>query len=288
MIRLILALLVAAPLFSGDWFLFTSFRKNGETGVFFALSSDGRRWTPLNDNQPWVKPGEPGMLMRDPWLGQGPDGTWHMIWTWGWTRADMGGRLKIGYTSSKDLIAWTPQRAIFAMDNEPEARNAWAPEAVWDAAAKEWIVFWASTIPGRFRGTDASGDTDYNHRIYATTTKDWQTFSPSRLWFDPGGAGRQTLGDGVQGRAQVAASQAPSPGLRGFSARPLERRKRAVHRRLGGRADGGADRAGMVDLFRPLHRPATLRRDAHHRLENLRRRNRAGELSRGSPAWDGH
>jgi len=124
--------------------------------------------------------------MRDPWLGQGPDGTWHMVWTWGWTRADMGGRLKIGYTSSQDLIAWTPQRAIFVMDNEPEARNAWAPEAVWDAGGNTWTVFWASTIPGRFSDTDASGDGGYNHRIYATTTKDWQTFSPSRLWFDPG------------------------------------------------------------------------------------------------------
>jgi hypothetical protein len=98
----------------------------------------------------------------------------------------MGGRLKIGYTSSKDLIAWTPQRPIFVMDNEPEARNAWAPEAVWDAGGKEWTVFWASTIPGRFAEGDASGDGGYNHRIYATTTKDWQTFSLSRLWFDPG------------------------------------------------------------------------------------------------------
>jgi len=54
----------------------------------------------------------------------------------GWTRADMGGRLKIGYTSSNDLIAWTPQRPIFVMDNEPEARNAWAPEAVGTPVAK--------------------------------------------------------------------------------------------------------------------------------------------------------
>jgi len=60
----------------------------------------------------------------------------------------------------------------------------------------------ASTIPGRFSDTDASGDGGYNHRIYATTTKDWQTFSPSRLWFDRvqlhrchHRAGRQTLGD---------------------------------------------------------------------------------------------
>jgi hypothetical protein len=51
------------------------------------------------------------MLMRDPWLGQGPDGGWHMLWTWGWTAKEMGGKLKIGYASSKDLIHWSPQRA---------------------------------------------------------------------------------------------------------------------------------------------------------------------------------
>jgi hypothetical protein len=183
--KILLALVFAAPLL-GDSYLFTSFRRNGETGVFFALSHDGRQWTPLNGNQPWLKPGEPGMLMRDPWLGQGPDGVWHMVWTWGWTVKDMGGKLKIGYASSKDLIHWSPQRALAVMENEPAALNLWAPEAVWDAARKEWIVFWASTIPGRFPDTEGTGDSGYNHRIYAATTKDWQTFSPARLWFDPG------------------------------------------------------------------------------------------------------
>jgi hypothetical protein len=66
------------------------------------------------------------MLMRDPWLGQGPDGTWHMLWTWGWSAKKMGGTLKIGYASSKDLIHWSPQRALYVMENEPTARNLWA------------------------------------------------------------------------------------------------------------------------------------------------------------------
>ena len=79
--RLMLALLIALPLFGTDSCLFTSFLRNGEPGVFVALSSDGRKWTPLNHNEPWVKPGEAGMLMRDPWLGQGPDGVWRMLWT---------------------------------------------------------------------------------------------------------------------------------------------------------------------------------------------------------------
>jgi hypothetical protein len=185
MLRLWTALLLAPSLFAGDWYLMTSFRSNGETGVFLALSPDGKQWTTLNGDKPWITIQQPGMLMRDPWLGQGPDGTWHMLWTWGWTKAEAGG-LKIGYSSSKDLLNWTPQREIPLLQNEPAARNAWAPEAVWDNSKKQWIIFWATTIPGRFPDTEGTGDTGYNHRIYAATTTDWQMFTSAKLYFDPG------------------------------------------------------------------------------------------------------
>ena len=186
MLQSLIVLAVALPLFGADSYLFTSFRSNGETGVFLALSRDGRKWTPLNQNQPWLKPDHAGELMRDPWLGQGPDGAWHMLWTWGWTAKESGGRLVIGYASSRDLIHWSAQRGLEVMANEPAARNLWAPEAVWDAQHKEWILFWATTIPGRFPDTEGTGDSGYNHRIYATTTRDFQSFTPARLWFDPG------------------------------------------------------------------------------------------------------
>ena len=90
------------------------------------------------------------MLMRDPWLGQGPDGVWHMLWTWGWTAKEMGGKLKIGYASSKDLIHWSPQRALYVMENEPQARNLWAPEAVWDAARRNGSSSGRARFPGAF------------------------------------------------------------------------------------------------------------------------------------------
>lgn len=109
-----------------------------------------------------------------------------MLWTWGWTRKEAGGKLQLGYAESKDLVHWTEQRAIPVLENEPAARNAWAPEAVWDEAHREWIIFWATTIPGRFPATEAEGDAGYNHRIYAMTTKDWRAFTPARLFFDPG------------------------------------------------------------------------------------------------------
>jgi hypothetical protein len=172
MLRLFVVLLLSLPLLGGDWYLFTSFRRNGETGVFFALSQDGKTWSPLNGNKPWLAPDVPGMLMRDPWLGQGPDGVWHMLWTVSWTSP------QIGYAESKDLIHWSAQRQIPVMEKNPDARNAWAPEAAYDPARGEWTIFWATTIGGKPK--------EYDHRIYAVTTRDWKTFTATRLFFDPG------------------------------------------------------------------------------------------------------
>lgn len=167
-----------------DHYLFASFRGNGETGVYFAHSADGYRWTPLNNDQPVVKPRHPGMLMRDPHLAKGPGG-WHMVWTTGWTRSkEPGGKLTIGHAASPDLITWGEQQLIeIPLDG---ARNAWAPESVWDAKAKQWMIFWSSTIPGKFPDTEGTGDTGYNHRVYAITTRDFKTFTAPTLWFDPG------------------------------------------------------------------------------------------------------
>ena len=63
------------------------------------------------------------MLMRDPFLTRGKDGTWHLIWTWGWDRKETGGNLKIGYSSSKDLLNWSPRKEIRVFQNEPTAKR---------------------------------------------------------------------------------------------------------------------------------------------------------------------
>ena len=178
-------LLACAALAAADSYLFTSFRGNGEDGVYFALSDDGLKWTPLNGNKPWLPPGHKGMLMRDPCIARGPDGTYHMVWTPSWGKTE--GLLKIGYASSKDLIEWSPQRLIPIMPSEPTGLNAWAPELLWDRRNRQWIIFWASTIPGRFASPDQETEPqDRNHRIYSTTTKDFESFTPARLFFDPG------------------------------------------------------------------------------------------------------
>jgi beta-xylosidase len=169
---------------ASDWYLFTSFRGNGEDGVHFALSPDGYHWEALAGDRSFLKPAHPGELTRDPFLTRGPDGIYHMIWTWGWYRDPNG--LRLGHATSRDLVQWTEEAPIPVMGNEPKARNAWAPEMSWDSRNGNWIIYWATTIPGRFPATDGEGDNALNHRIYSVTTRDFREYSPARVFFDPG------------------------------------------------------------------------------------------------------
>jgi hypothetical protein len=160
-------------------FLFSSFRGNGD-GLHLAWSTDGLKWTALANDQILFQPEIGGKLLRDPFILLEPDGVFHMVWTSGWYER------VIGYASSKDLIHWSRQKAIPVMEHEPTARNCWAPEIAYDPAKRQYIIFWATTIPGRFPDTDASGDNGLNHRLYCTTTKDFETFTSAQLFFDPG------------------------------------------------------------------------------------------------------
>lgn len=173
-----MARLIAAD----DVYLFTYFVKNGEDGLHLAWSEDGYRWEALGGGRSFLQSnvGSKEKLMRDPCVTLGPDGTYHMVWTSGWWEHG------IGYASTRDFIAWSEPREIPVMAAEPTARNSWAPEVVWDEASGEFVIFWATTVPGRFAETAGSSEDELNHRIYTTSTKDWKTFSPTRLFFDPG------------------------------------------------------------------------------------------------------
>jgi hypothetical protein len=151
-------------------------------GLRLAWSADGRDFQILGDGRSYLKPevGE-NKLMRDPHLYRSPDGTFHLVWTTGWTGKT------IGYASSKDLIHWSKQQAIPVMAHEPEAVNCWAPELIWDDAKQHYLIFWSTTILGKFPETAMTNKrAESNHRIYATTTKDFVTFTPTKLLYDGG------------------------------------------------------------------------------------------------------
>lgn len=166
-------------------YLFSSFRGNGEDGLHLAYSRDGLHWKALNNDRSFLRPEVGSKLMRDPSICRGPDGTFHMVWTTGWWDRC------IGLAHSKDLIRWSQQQRLGVMDHEPNALNCWAPEILYDPQTDQFMIYWSTTVPGRFPETDETGDISregyrQNHRIYFITTRDFQTFSRTALLYDGG------------------------------------------------------------------------------------------------------
>lgn len=158
------------------------FTGNGETGVHMASTDDG--WTWNAETSSVIRP-LAGMLMRDPHIttlkGEGV-----LVFTTGWWGTDFG------IATTKDLRTWSEIRRIPAMKETPGTLNVWAPESVVDPKTGELIVFWSSTVPGKFTETERKdGDLDperrpLNHRFYYTTSADLKEFAPPKLLWDPG------------------------------------------------------------------------------------------------------
>lgn len=161
-------------------YVFSFFRGNGEAGVYLAASEDALNWREVNGGKPVLVPQVGGKLTRDPSLCRGPDGAYHMVWTTSWT--DKG----FGVAHSTNLLDWSRQQFVPVNAEEPKARNTWAPEIFYDEAARQYVVIWATTIPGLFPETQVKADGGLNHRIYCTTTRDFGAWTPKRLFYDGG------------------------------------------------------------------------------------------------------
>jgi len=161
-------------------YVFSFFRDNGQDGVYLAVSDDARNWREVNQGRPVLVPKVGGKLTRDPSICKGPDGLYHMVWTTSWT--DKG----FGVAHSKNLTEWSEQQFIEVNKDEPKANNTWAPEIFFDEATKQYVVIWATTIVGAFPETQVKGDGGLNHRIYATMTKDFKTWTPTKLFYNGG------------------------------------------------------------------------------------------------------
>lgn len=145
--------------------------------LHIALSTDGRHWTPLNNNEPvWDQ------FMRDPYVRRGPDGIWRIIATGGGGRGD---RAKVGpsclYATSKDLINFQVEGSLPLMKDAKNeegafAGNIWAPEWFYDNKTKEYMLFWSSSFK------DAGWK---ESRLWYCKTRDWKTFTPAKVLFDP-------------------------------------------------------------------------------------------------------
>jgi len=145
--------------------------------LHIALSTDGRHWTPLNDNKPvWEH------HVRDPYVRRGPDGLWRILSTGGGGGND---REKVGpsclYITSPDLIHWQVEGPLPLMKEVRDesgalARNIWAPEWFYDDKTGEYVLFWSSSF--KEAGWKES-------RLWSCRTRDWKTFTPAKVFFAP-------------------------------------------------------------------------------------------------------
>lgn len=165
-------------------FLFTTFRDETtpmSEQIYMAISEDGRRWETLNGGQPVLVSdvGEKGV--RDSFLLRSHDGrTCWLIATdlcvnrnRDWRRHTRAGSRSIVVWETTNLVEWTaPRLARVAPD---DAGCVWAPEAIYDEDAGDYLVYWASTT-GR--------DKFSRQRIWAAHTRDFVSFDAPFLYLE--------------------------------------------------------------------------------------------------------
>jgi hypothetical protein len=153
--------------------------------LYFAYSTDGLHWVPLNDNQPvFTLSGVGTNRLRDPFLLRREDGTFVLLAT-DWTLAEQGPDYwnrpssHLIVADSVDLTSFTGVRRVRVTNLHGPGgtdMHAWAPEAFFDQERNQYAIVW-------------SGNDEQNiNRIYASYTEDFTDIwnSTPAVYFDPG------------------------------------------------------------------------------------------------------
>ena len=180
-------------------YIFTSFSEPSTGGMEYLYSYDALHWDTIlgvimkpevgntskytdafTGEERWPKFAPEQKCLRDPSIVQGPDGTFHLVWTTQWS-----GSRAFGYAHSKDLIHWSKQKEIPVMKDIP-TNNVWAPELFYDEEQKQFLIIYSSMIsPVEYTEADKLGKNNC-HRLWYTTTRDFKTFTPAKRYYDPG------------------------------------------------------------------------------------------------------
>jgi hypothetical protein len=149
--------------------------------LHLAVSADGCRFTAVNGGAPVLRSTGGTGVLRDPFIGPGPDGMFHLLATDGWASH------AVLHSVSADLGTWSAPELIPVMAQVPGGHNAWAPEFFYVPDRRCYQLIWSSVVepggPGSSRDWQNTGQ---NHRIWGCLTEDFRSYSPARLFFDPG------------------------------------------------------------------------------------------------------
>lgn len=129
-------------------YLFAYFPSNYDENLYYALSTDGFKYTPLNNGQRILTANEYSLSggIRDPHILRGEDGIFRMVATdmvsaYGWN-SNRG----IVMSKSTDLIHWTHSTIHFPTrfsDVWSNVTRVWAPETVYDREVGKYMVYFS-------------------------------------------------------------------------------------------------------------------------------------------------
>ncbi|MCX5328945.1 MULTISPECIES: glycoside hydrolase family 43 protein [unclassified Streptomyces] len=170
-------------------YLMTHFIGEGSTGqqMYFSYSSDGLNWTDLNGGGMTLRSTVGTRGVRDPALVRSPDGSKYWIVATDlcidcgqtWSQSINNGSRNLVVWESSDLVTWSAPWLLNVAGAIPDGRNAWAPEAIWDPAGNNYVLYWATNTP-------LNGVT--KHRIHYARTTDFRTITTPQIYIERPGS----------------------------------------------------------------------------------------------------
>ena len=168
-------------------YLFAYFPNNSDENLYYAISTDGFNYTPLNNGEKilnsWDFTRSGGI--RDPHILRGEDGVFRMVNTD--MRSALGWSSNRGIVMSKstDLIHWTHSTVHFPErfpDGWSSVTRVWAPETIYDRETGKYMVYFSLL-------TSDDGTCDYDKVFYCYANDDFTDLEdyPVHL-FDRGSA----------------------------------------------------------------------------------------------------
>ena len=169
-------------------YLMAHFTGESATGeqIYLAHSTNGLNWTDLNNGSPVLLSTIGTRGVRDPALVRSPAGDRYWIIATdlriasgtSWSDAANRGSTSLVVWESTDLVNWSAPRLMNVAGGIAGAGNAWAPEAIFNPATNDYVVYWA---------TNSARNGVTKHRIWYVRTSDFRGFTAPQLFIERGG-----------------------------------------------------------------------------------------------------
>ncbi|GGR89356.1 hypothetical protein GCM10010269_30580 [Streptomyces humidus] len=155
--------------------------------LYLSHSSDGLHWNDLDGGGMVLRSPVGTKGVRDPAFVRSPDGSKYWIIATDlcigcgqdWNAAINNGSRNLVLWESTDLVTWSQPWLLDVAGAIPDGRNAWAPEAIWNPATNDYVLYWATNVP-------LNGAT--KHRIFYARTSDFRTITTPQAYIVRPGA----------------------------------------------------------------------------------------------------